>query len=194
METKTKIFNAAAEIIKTKGFAYLTISNICKVAGVSNGTFFYHFKTKDDLLSAYTFERFARFREERQFEATVESYNYIDKIIEFYGYWADYMEEMGLELASNFYNTKNTSLNNRLWNKRQPLDVWDYPGQVMRDAFDVGLLKTDKTADHYSEVIITMMKGVAFDWCLSEAAFNMRERIREIMLPYLRSISVPTVE
>jgi len=32
------------------------------------------------------------------------------------------------------------------------------------------------------------MKGVAFDWCLSGAAFNMHDRIDETMMPYLKSI------
>ena len=52
-ETKQKIYKAASSILKKKGYAYLTVSNICAVAGVSNGTFFYHFKTKDELLVYY---------------------------------------------------------------------------------------------------------------------------------------------
>ena len=51
--TKEKIYKAAVDIIKKKGYEYLSISNICKVAHISNGTFFYHFKTKEDLLSYY---------------------------------------------------------------------------------------------------------------------------------------------
>ena len=31
----------------------LSIKNICEEAGVSNGSFYHHFKTKDDLLSYY---------------------------------------------------------------------------------------------------------------------------------------------
>ena len=35
---------------------------------------------------------------------------------------------------------------------------------------------------------MTIMKGIAFDWCLSGAAFDMHERLDEIMVPYLKSI------
>ena len=38
------------------------------------------------------------------------------------------------------------------------------------------------------------MKGIAFDWCLSGAAFDMHERLVEIMVPYLKSIQTAPPE
>ena len=52
-ETKAKIFRAAKHILQKQGYEQLSIKNICEEAGVSNGSFYHHFKTKDDLLSYY---------------------------------------------------------------------------------------------------------------------------------------------
>ena len=52
-ETKEKIFQAAKRILQKSGYENLSIKNICEEAGVSNGSFYHHFKTKDDLLSYY---------------------------------------------------------------------------------------------------------------------------------------------
>ena len=52
-ETKEKIFQAAKRILQKSGYEALSIKNICEEAGVSNGSFYHHFKTKDDLLSYY---------------------------------------------------------------------------------------------------------------------------------------------
>ena len=52
-ETKEKIFQAAKKILRKSGYEKLSIKNICEEAGVSNGSFYHHFKTKDDLLSYY---------------------------------------------------------------------------------------------------------------------------------------------
>ena len=52
-ETKERIFKAAKEILKKDGYENLSIKKICEEAGVSNGSFYHHFKTKDDLLSYY---------------------------------------------------------------------------------------------------------------------------------------------
>ena len=187
-ETKQKIYKAASTILKKKGYAYLTVSNICKVAGVSNGTFFYHFKTKDELLVYYNYQQFAEFRKKNQFDAAGEGKPFDERILTFYYYWSDYMVEVGLDFCSNYYNTKNYSIDTRRWHRREPAYVWGYPDSCLAEAEQQGLLKPDYTIDHYAEVIVTIMKGVAFDWCLSDAAFDMHERIREIMIPYLNSI------
>ena len=57
METKARIFAAAKNILQKDGYEALSIKNICDEAGVSNGSFYHHFKTKDDLLSYYIEEQ-----------------------------------------------------------------------------------------------------------------------------------------
>lgn len=188
VETRQRIYNAAIDILKKKGFAYLTVSNVCKAANVSNGTFFYHFKTKDELLTYYTYDHFAEFRRDRCFDQTAENMAFDEKLVTFYCYWADYMEEMGLDFFSDFYHTKNTALDVRRWNQREPVSIWNYPGVCLTEARKDGLLKDEISVDHAAEVLGSLAKGVAFDWCLSGGAFNMRVRIREVMLPYLASI------
>ncbi len=55
-ESKTKLLNAALNRIRAKGYAATTIDDICHAAGVTKGSFFHHFKSKDDLaLSAADF-------------------------------------------------------------------------------------------------------------------------------------------
>ena len=56
-KTKGRIFRAAKTILQEKGYEALSIKNICEEAGVSNGSFYHHFKTKDDLLSYYIEEQ-----------------------------------------------------------------------------------------------------------------------------------------
>ena len=56
-ETRAKILQAAKRILQKQGYEQLSIKNICEEAGVSNGSFYHHFKTKDDLLSYYIEEQ-----------------------------------------------------------------------------------------------------------------------------------------
>lgn len=187
-ETKQKIYKAACDIIKKKGFSYMTVSNICKVANVSNGTFFYHFKTKEELFTHFTYEQFAEFRDTNRFDEAVSGLPFDRQIITFYDYWADYMEQTGIDFFSSYYNTKNVSLDVRMWNNRRPVSIWNFPGEVLSRAEEEGLLKENVSVEHSAEVFATIMKGIAFDWCLSKGAFDMHERIAEILNPYLASI------
>lgn len=49
---RTKLLDAALQIIRTKGYAATTVDDLCHAAGVTKGAFFHHFKTKDDLAVA----------------------------------------------------------------------------------------------------------------------------------------------
>jgi TetR/AcrR family transcriptional repressor of nem operon len=48
-DSKTKLLNAALNVIRTKGYAGTTVDDICHAAGITKGSFFHHFKSKDDL-------------------------------------------------------------------------------------------------------------------------------------------------
>jgi TetR/AcrR family transcriptional repressor of nem operon len=48
-ESKTKLLNAALQVIRAKGYAATTVDDICHAAGVTKGSFFHHFKSKDEL-------------------------------------------------------------------------------------------------------------------------------------------------
>ncbi len=46
------LLEAATEIIRTKGYSSTTVDDLCEKAGVSKGTFFHNFSTKEDLAIA----------------------------------------------------------------------------------------------------------------------------------------------
>jgi TetR/AcrR family transcriptional repressor of nem operon len=51
-ESKTKLLGAALNVIRAKGYAATTVDDICNAAGLTKGSFFHHFKGKDDLALA----------------------------------------------------------------------------------------------------------------------------------------------
>jgi TetR/AcrR family transcriptional repressor of nem operon len=50
--SKTKFLGAALDAIRAQGYAATTVEDICRRAGVSKGSFFHHFKSKDELALA----------------------------------------------------------------------------------------------------------------------------------------------
>jgi len=51
-ESKTKLLDSALHVIRAKGYTATTVDDICHEAGVTKGSFFHHFKSKDDLAIA----------------------------------------------------------------------------------------------------------------------------------------------
>jgi TetR/AcrR family transcriptional repressor of nem operon len=53
-ESKARILDAALRVIRTKGYSGTTIDDVCATAGLTKGSFFHHFKSKDELALAAT--------------------------------------------------------------------------------------------------------------------------------------------
>ena len=51
-ESKIRLLNSALDVIRAKGYAGTTVDDICHKAGITKGSFFHHFKSKDDLALA----------------------------------------------------------------------------------------------------------------------------------------------
>jgi TetR/AcrR family transcriptional regulator, transcriptional repressor for nem operon len=51
-ESKTKLLDATLKVVRTKGYSATRIEDICAEARLTKGSFFHHFKSKEDLALA----------------------------------------------------------------------------------------------------------------------------------------------
>src|SRR5689334_15819032 len=51
-ESKTKFLDAALRVIRTRGYTATRIDDVCVAAGLTKGSFFHHFKSKEELAIA----------------------------------------------------------------------------------------------------------------------------------------------
>ena len=84
--TRDKIMDAAEALILHYGFKATSVDRVIERAGVTKGTFFYHFQSKDDLARALI-ERFAdndgRLLEETMAQAETEFDDPLDQVVGF---------------------------------------------------------------------------------------------------------------
>jgi TetR/AcrR family transcriptional repressor of nem operon len=52
--TRTSLLDAALKVIRSKGYSATTVDDVCAAAGVTKGSFFHHFASKEDLAIAAT--------------------------------------------------------------------------------------------------------------------------------------------
>ena len=154
-ETKARIFHAAKTILQKQGYDQLSIKNICDEAGVSNGSFYHHFKTKDDLLSYYIEEQPSINPDlldtpEDADEAKIG-------IIHVYLNYAQYCRELGVEFMSNYYTPRNQALNPTIRTERPYpiLTVENY----LRKAIDAGIIAPKISLDEICTDIRMLVIG-----------------------------------
>jgi len=51
-ESRTRLLEATLKVVREKGYAAARVEDICAEAGLTKGSFFHHFKSKDDLAMA----------------------------------------------------------------------------------------------------------------------------------------------
>ncbi|EQD57768.1 transcriptional regulator, TetR family, partial [mine drainage metagenome] len=51
-ESKTKLLEAMLKVVRTKGYSAARVEDVCAEAGVTKGSFFHHFKSKEELALA----------------------------------------------------------------------------------------------------------------------------------------------
>ena len=51
-ESKTKLLDATLKVVRIKGYSATRVEDVCAEAGLTKGSFFHHFKSKEDLALA----------------------------------------------------------------------------------------------------------------------------------------------
>ncbi len=189
--TKDRIFRAAETILKKKGYEALSIKNICELAGVSNGSFYHHFQTKDDLLSYYI-EHLPTVNP-TMFEVPGSLENVIHTIIEVYLNYAEYCKELGVEFLSNYYVPRNEALNPTLRTQRTyPIVTVQH---YLEKAIENNVVTTDLSIVEITTDIRMLVIGNVFEWCIHKGNTDFAENIRRSIGHYLQStLSTPAIQ
>lgn len=182
-ETKERIFQAAKRILQKKGYEELSIKNICEEAGVSNGSFYHHFKTKDDLLSYYIEDQPQVNPDLLELPHDIEEAK--QTIIQVYLNYVAYCEELGVEFMTGYYDPKNQALNPVIRTER-PYPIVTVQTYVER-AIAEGILTLNVTLEEFTTDIRMIVIGNVFEWCLRKGDADFSGNMKRSLYKYLNS-------
>ena len=110
MDAKQKLIDATVALIKREGADAVTVRSVVEESGLSIGTFYHHFKNKDDLLMYFVKETsFESFELETPMEQLP------DRICELYFHLIDRYLDLGEDFMKSFYTTGNQALSAYMW-------------------------------------------------------------------------------
>ena len=183
-ETKEKIFRAARHILQKKGYEELSIKNICEEAGVSNGSFYHHFKTKDDLLSYYIEDQPSINPD--LLDLPRDSREAKETIIYVYLNYVHYCQELGVEFMANYYTPKNQSLNPLIRTERPYpiLTVHNY----LEKCIQAGIVSPRLSLEDITTDIRMIVIGNVFEWCLKTGDADFEGNMKRSLRVYLDGI------
>ena len=117
-ERKNEILDVAQELFFTKGYRQTSIESIIKKIGVAKGTFYYYFKSKEDLLDKLSYKMSKKILEEVKKIVEEDDLNAIDKLNKAYAVAGsvklDNIELLKVLLKA-FYNDRNLFFRHKMF-------------------------------------------------------------------------------
>ncbi len=183
-ETKEKIFEAAKRILQKNGYENLSIKNICEEAGVSNGSFYHHFKTKDDLLSYYIEDQPSINPELLAMPKNKDEAK--TAIVEVYLNYVKYCRELGVEFIAGYYNPRNQALNPIIRTER-PYPIVTVQ-QYLEKAVSAKVITLNLSIAEITTDIRMIVIGNAFEWAMTNGEADFEENIKRSISHYLDGV------
>ena len=185
-ETKERIFQAAKRILQKSGYEELSIKNICEEAGVSNGSFYHHFKTKDDLLSYYIEDQPSIDPDRLELPKNKEDAQ--ETIIHVYLNYVKYCKELGVEFMAGYYTPHNQALNPTIRTER-PYPIVTVQHYLER-ALEANAIQLNLKIEEITTDIRMIVIGNVFEWAMRNGDADFEGNMRRSLSHYLDSIFV----
>lgn len=183
--TRQKINEIAISLMEQKGFANTTILEISKTAGVSVGTFYNYFSSKEEIF----YDIFKKGDE--YFEQTVarnlknRDGSTADQIVLYFKYYARFHLKRGFHNVDQLYSTKT-----RLFIVKGRF-MQELLKTVIEKGQTDGEIVSNMTSDEITDFLFVVARGIVYDWCLHDGKYNLETKM-ETYYTRMKSVFLQT--
>jgi AcrR family transcriptional regulator len=181
-ETRQRIYTSAIELMEQKGFGNFTIADISKKAGVSVGAFYQYFDSKNDILAEIFY------RADDYFSTyVVNSFSKRsapEQIIEYFDHYAKFNIDCGVETTQQIFNPM---IKFFIEDRRPMLEILE---DLVRKGQERNEIREDTDAKELVEYLISMARGIVFEWSLYDGNYDLEARMHKYMEILVSTIKV----
>ncbi|MEI8634901.1 TetR/AcrR family transcriptional regulator [Vibrio sp. PP-XX7] len=170
LQTKQHIYAVALALMQKNGYHGTTVGQISKAAQVSIGAFYHHFRAKEDLLFQIYQKADDYFLQVVKTQLKAQST--LEKVVAYFGYYADYNVQVGIETMKVLYHAENTWFVTKNRGMQVVLQTIIEQGQAQQE------IVTDLSSDYITEYLFISARGVVFNWCLHEGKIDLVQHMK----------------
>jgi len=184
---REKIVDTAWKLFRDQGFGETTINDIIREAEISKGTFYYHFRSKDDLLA--TLSEILDREYERLENEEPEGMSSFDRLVWINYEVHSYMEKnIDYRLLAYLYSAQ--IVKDDFWSLiDRNRYYYRYVERIMHQGQRDGELRNDMSASEMVNYFSTCERALVTDWCMENGSYSLGSRSRDwfpIMLEGLK--------
>jgi AcrR family transcriptional regulator len=178
-ERRTELIDIAEQLFIKKGYERTAVSDIVKKAKVAQGTFYYYFKTKEEILDSIT-DRYITFTvKEMQKIANEKGPNAIDKMINIFLFSSSFRKNRK-SIMQYLHEDRNAHLHLK-FERKIPSETIGPLSKIIQQGVDEGLFNTHfpfDAANAFIGVTALVLRGI------DSADHQSKEFVRKLMATF----------
>ena len=179
-KNRDRIIESARRCFSRGEFEQVTIREICEEAGVANSTFYYHFKTKEELMD------YLRTHDARPLQAellgVLASPDPLEQAISACAMCVTRAQRSGCTLAAQYYKRKLNAEREDGDMDKTHRQEYETARLLVARAQEAGLIVNRCPADTLARAAILLSSGTVVDWCASGGAYDLMQAVRGMLL------------
>lgn len=179
LSTKDRISIETFKLMRQNSGVNITISQVCKAAGITKSTFYYHYRSIDEVIE--TFSDIISQKLTAAMPAIFQQHTCVEQVLMAIKIVDEGVEELGVAVAASRYIMH--------------LREGDYPGfhaeagwslvcAILTKAIALGEIPNDRSAEEVAESVFFIMRGINHTWCMQGGSFNFSNRVQEELRRY----------
>ncbi|GAA0124791.1 hypothetical protein UT300019_06930 [Clostridium sp. CTA-19] len=176
--TKNKVFETAIKLIKEKGYNDVTVSEICKKAGVAKGTFYVHYKSKEDIVKESYYSDMNQFiiRQYKELISQDKNMNIKDKIEKFLISELMFTDHVGYTMTCRAYVTNLTECISECSNHFERREFSKDLKALILKGINQNAFNTQQTVEEIFLYLESFVRGLMASWCFANGEFDIVKR------------------
>ena len=166
-KNRDRIIQSALSLFSEKNFEDVTIKDICQKAEVANSTFYYHFKTKEELMDCLRMHDMRP--RNRELFALAATHDLMERVLVTCTMCAQRAERSGWMLTAQYYKR-------RLSLESESEDLKALYAQAE------GLISNRAEPEQLAIAAILLTNSVILNWCVARGEFDLLAQARETLM------------
>ena len=179
-ETKKRLFGCAEKLFQQYDYKDVSVEAITKAAGVTKGTFYVHFDSKDTLYIAL----FSTYVEHLDLDYTAfldslpPDLPVADTLMSFVGEIIDLMvDKVGYENLRTVYQLQLTNALDMHTITGYSREIYKLFNDILDRGIQRGEFKTSLPLEILTKHFVMAIRGLTYEWCIRYPDFNLKEQV-----------------
>ena len=177
--TKNTIFETAGELFTLHGFNDVSVDDIVRAAGVSKGTFYVHFESKDALIASFIedYVKKVDFGYRAHLESLPPELSTAQVLLSLIGKIADTLvHDIGIQHMRTVYKLQLTGDDGIEVVKGYGRALYQIFGEILNRGIISGEFRGDIEPEEMTRHFVMAIRGISYEWCIRYPEFDFKAR------------------